>query len=357
MKKEQNKLITDDCKRVYSGVSEKLKKLSGEALLITGGSGFMGSWLCELVYYMNKTHKMDIRLFITARDRERFEFILPHVANSKYVKFIRSDIRSMTELPSEVNYIVHAAANPDNRFHSSRPFETMSTVAEGTGAILRAASRASNLHKIINVSSSSIYSQDLNNDDKFLENSPGMPLNSRLSSSFSDANRYSEALCSAARSELRLPITTIRPFTFSGAYQDIDSPWALNNFINDAINKRPIRIHGDGETIRSYMYGADLAVWVLVIMLHTKNGQIYNVGNDNGISLREVAQKVANCIQPVPSILLNTSLTTEINRSALVPNVTKAEKEFGLKQFTSIDLAIQRSVHWYTYEMNGAYES
>ena len=169
MKKEQNKLITDDCKRVYSGISEKLEDLSGETLLITGGSGFMGSWLCEMVHYLNEIHKMDIRLFIMARDRERFEYNLPHIANSKNVKFIRSDIRSMTEIPREVNYIIHAAANPDNRFHSSRPFETMSTVAEGTGEILRAASRLSNLRKIINVSSSTVYSQNLNNREKFLE--------------------------------------------------------------------------------------------------------------------------------------------------------------------------------------------
>jgi len=353
MKKEQNKLITDDCKRVYSGISEKLEDLSGETLLITGGSGFMGSWLCEMVYYLNEIHKMDIRLFIMARDRERFEYNLPHIENSKNVKFIRSDIRSMTEIPREVNYIIHAAANPDNRFHSSRPFETMSTVAEGTGEILRAASRLSNLRKIINVSSSTVYSQNLNNREKFLEDSPGLSLNSKLSNSFSEANRYSEALCSAARNELRLPISTIRPFTFCGAYQGIDSPWALNNFINDAIHKRPIRIHGDGETIRSYMYGADLAIWTLIIMLHTKSGQIYNIGNSDGISLREIAEKVASYFQPMPSVLLNTSLTTtDINRSILLPDVTKAEKDFGFKQFTDINTAIQRSVQWYKNGIN-----
>ncbi len=347
MKKEQKKLMTDDCERVYSEVSGKLDVLSGATLLITGGSGFMGSWLCEMVYYMNEIHKMDIRLFVIARDHERFESRLPHVASAKNIEFICTDIRNVSEFPREVNYIIHAAANPDSRFHSSRPFETMSTIAEGTGAVFRAASLVSDLRNIINAGSSAVYSSEPNNREKFSEISPGLPLNSKVSNSFSEANRYSETLCSAARNELRLPIVTIRPFTFCGAYQDIDSPWALNNFINDAMCKRRIRIHGDGETFRSYMYGADLAVWVLIIMLHARSGQIYNVGNSNGFSLREIAEKVASCFQPAPSVLLNTSLTGDINQSTLLPDVTKAEKEFGLKQYTNIDTAIQKTIQWY----------
>jgi len=347
MKKEQDRQINSDCKRAYSGVGTKLEGLSGKTLLITGGTGFVGSWLCEMIYYMNHIHKMDIRLFVLARDMDRFQYDLPHIMKSDNVKFIRSDIRSITEINNEVNYIIHAASSPDNRFHSSRPFEVMSTVAEGTSAMLKSASRLSNLHNIVNFSSSSVYSHKIDEREKFLESSSGLPLNNKVSNSFSEANRYSESLCAAARNELRLPIVTIRPFTFCGAYQNIDSPWAVNNFINDAIHKRPIRIHGDGETIRSYMYGADFAVWALVIMLHAKNGGIYNVGNSMSITLRAVAEKVANCFQPVPNVLLNTSLVKGNGRSVLLPDVTKCENQFGLKQFTDIDTAIQRTVQWY----------
>jgi dTDP-glucose 4,6-dehydratase len=347
MKNQQNELITNDCAHSYSRVSKKLKNLKGKSLLITGGTGFMGSWVCEMVHYMNTAHDMNINLFVMARNQDRFDRNLPHLKNLKNIKFICSDVRNNLDLPKSINYIIHAAARPDNRFHASRPFESMTTVGEGISAILQSATRLSNLENIVNVSSSAVYSTNLEKGEKFSEESLGLCGDNRVSNSFSAANRYSEALCSAARSELRLPIITIRPFTFCGAYQSIDSPWAINNFINDALHKRPIRIHGDGEDIRSYMYGSDLAVWVLVIMLHAKNGGVYNVGNSNGYSLKEIAGKVARYFQPESNIMINTSLVADHRHSILLPDVKKAKQDFGLEQFTDIDTTIKRAVQWY----------
>jgi len=352
MKNEQNKFITNDCNRSFSEASEKLEKLKGKTLLITGGTGFMGSWICEMVYYMNKVHKMDISLILMARNKARFERNLPHIKNSKKIKFIYSDVLKNIEIPKKVNYIIHAAANPDNRFHASRPFESMITVAEGASNLFQSASQLPSLHNILNVSSSSVYCTHLKKGEKFSEDLSDSLCSNKVSDYFSAANRYSESLCNAARSEFRLPISTIRPFTFCGAYQDIDSPWAINNFINDALHKRPIKIHGDGEVIRSYMYGADLAIWTLVIMLHTKNGEVYNVGSTHGSPLKEIANKVASYFPPISSIMTNTSLVANNHHSILLPDTAKAERDFGLKLYTSIDTSIKRSAQWFKDNLN-----
>lgn len=346
MAKRQQKFVTEDCERLFSEVSGKLESLAGSGLLITGGSGFMGSWISELVCYMNQSHKMGIRLFLLDRDRDLFASRQPHIAEANGVEFMRCDIRSLMDMPHEVNYVIHAAAIPDNRFHSSSPLETMTTIAEGTGATLRAANRVSDLRKFVNISSSSVYAQG-QNDGKISETSLGLPLGLQMVNAYAEAKRYAEVLCSAARSEARIPVITLRPFTFCGAYQNLDSPWALNNFINDALNKRPIRILGDGKTVRSFMYGADLAAWVLVMMIHAKSGQVFNVGSGIGLTLSEIAQKVASCFQPVPNVLLNTSLTGSVPNSVLVPDISMAIKEFGLKQFTDIDMSIYRTIQWY----------
>ena len=154
-------------------------------------------------------------------------------------------------------------------------------------------------------------------------------------------------LGSAARSEARMPVTTIRPFTFCGAYQDLNSPWALNNFIKDSLNNRPIRILGDGSTVRSYMYGADFAAWILVIMITGKSGKVYNVGSDQGITLSDLAEKVSRFSRSSPEILLNTSLTGSVVNTTLVPDTTEVLKEFELTQLTDIDTAIDRTIKWY----------
>jgi len=349
MKNKQNILITNDCKSSYSGFSNKLEKLKGKTLLITGGTGFLGSWVCEMVHYMNTFHKANINIFIMARNKEHFDSNFLHI---KGAQFICSDIRNIIDLPKDINYIIHAASNPDNRFHASRPFESMTTTADGTSALFQSASQLSKLHNIVNVSSSSVYCTNLKKGEGFSEDFLGLTYSNKLSDSFSVANRYSESLCNAARSELRLPISTIRPFTFCGAYQDIDSPWAINNFINDAICKRPIRIHGDGNVVRSYMYGSDLAIWTLVIMLNSKNGQVYNVGSGDGYTLKEIADKVASNFSPVSSVLTNTSIVHENNHSVLLPDVTKAEKVFGLRQVIGIDESIKRTVEWYKGSLN-----
>jgi nucleoside-diphosphate-sugar epimerase len=342
---EQTRFIAEDCERVYAQSGGNLEGLANSTLLVTGGAGFLGSWISELIHYMNCARNMGIRVYLLDRDRERYAARLPHTLASGTVEFIRCDVRSVTDLPRDVNFVIHGAATPDTRFHSSNPVDTMTTIADGTAAVLRAANRVSNLIKFVNISSSSVYSQ--RNSSKISETGEGLPLGLQVCNAYSEAKRYGEVLCSAARSEARIPVVTLRPFTFCGAYQELDSPWALNNFISDAMHNRSIRILGDGKTVRSYMYGADFAVWVLVMMLSAKSGQIFNVGSDKALTLEEIAHKVSAHFQPAPNVLLNTSLTGAVVNTTLVPDTEAAFAAFGLRQFTDIDAAIRRTIQWY----------
>ena len=188
MRNKQNKFIISDCIRSYSGAHQQLENLKGKTLLITGGTGFMGSWVCEMVHYMNEAHNMGITLFLMARNQTRFEKNLPHIIGSKNIKFIYADVRGNIVIPKEVNYIIHAAANPDSRFHASQPFESMTTVAEGTNSVFRSASRLSNLANILNVSSSAVYSKNLEKDEKFSEDDLISNVSDGLPNYFSDSN-------------------------------------------------------------------------------------------------------------------------------------------------------------------------
>lgn len=345
MATKQHRLITEDLARIYPLLSEKLVLLAGSKILVTGGAGFMGSWLCELISYLNRTEQLGIKLYVLDRDQDAFDQRLTHLKNDA-IEFIRSDVRSLVEIPRDVNYIIHAAGTPDSRFHASSPFETMAAIAEGTANVLRAATRISNLIKFVNVSSSSVYAAK-SNSRSLAESSPGLELWSTPRSAYGEAKRYAETLCAAARSEARIPVVTVRPFTFCGAYQDLESPWVLNNFINDALSSRPIRILGDGKSSRSLMYGADLAYWLMVIMLNGKPGQVFNIGSDQGKSVEDIAKRVAINFSPSPSIVLNTSLTSINENSHLVPDVSAANSAFGLNTYTNTDLAISRTVDWY----------
>lgn len=347
MEQRPEDITRADCERVFPSVMSKLDGIDGASIFVTGGTGFLGSWVCEAVSYLNEVHSRNIRLYVLARNRELFEGRLAHISKKPYVNFIRCDVRSLSEIPRDVNFVIHAASNPDFRFHSTNPIEAMTTIAEGTASVLRAADRVSDLRMFLNVSSSAVYAPQPAMNDRIPESSAGLQLNGVAKHPFAEAKRYAETLCALAHSSARIPTFTVRPFTFLGAYQSLDAPWAVNNFIQDALSRRPVRILGDGQTIRSFMYGADLAAWLLVMLLRAKVGSTYNVGSDAGYSLLEVARKVAARVEPIPDVITNASLTGPVPNSCLVPDIEAAKQDFGLGQYTPIDLAIERTIGWY----------
>lgn len=347
MKRHAAEITRADCERVLPSVLGQLGGLDGASLLVTGGTGFFGSWIAEAVSYLNDVHQKAITLHLVARDKERFDTRLGHLASRPYLHFIRCDVRNLVEVPKDVNYVIHAASNPDFRFHSSNPIETMTTIAEGTQAVLRAVDRVSNLRMFLNVSSSTVYATPADRRRPITETDEGLPLSAVAKHPFAESKRYAESLCSSARSAARIPVVTVRPFTFLGPYQDLDAPWAINNFMRDSLAKRTIRILGDGQTVRSFLYGADLAAWLLVILTKAKSGQTYNVGHDVGLPLIDVARAVAACMEGQQEVVTNASLTGAVPNSYLVPDTTSARRAFGLSQFTPLDQAIAQTMAWY----------
>lgn len=349
-------IVREDCAKAVSSAGKALDGIFGSTLLVTGGTGFLGSWICETVAYLNDECKAGMKLHVVARDRDRFERNLGNLASRAYLDFIRCDVRSFAEMPKDVNYVVHAAANPDCRYHSSHPIETMTTIAEGTASVLRAADRASDLRMFLNVSSSAVYGEQPVDVPMIAEDFNGIPLAAAAKSPYAEAKRYAEALCAAARREARIPIATIRPFTFMGPFQSLDAPWALNNFMNDALRKRPIRILSDGRTVRGYMYGADAAVWALAILVGARSGQVYNVGSSEGIAMSDLAQKVAASASPKPDVMLNASITGVVPSSVLVPDTRAAEADFGLRRSIGVDSAIEHTMAWHLASPGAAEE-
>lgn len=347
MKLAAIQLLQEDCARVVQDHLLDLDLLSDATLFVTGGTGFMGGWISELVCHLNDHHHKHIKLKLLARDRARFLQKLPHIAAKPYVEFFQGDVRDIVDIPRDVNYIIHAAGNPDNRAHTTNPMEMMITIADGTRALLQAAERASDLRMVLNVSSGNIYGGQPRDLGKLPENFTGAPVCGAVESAYAEAKRFAETLVTAARNQARLPVLTVRPFAFLGAYQPLDAPWAFNTFLNDVLQKRPIRVMGDGKTVRSLMYGADMALWLLVMLVQGKTGHVYNLGSDAGITLEALARRVASLFQPCPEVVLNASLSRNIPTSILVPDTHAAEGDFNLKIRTDLDTAIRQTLRWH----------
>jgi nucleoside-diphosphate-sugar epimerase len=334
-------LVRQDCIQSISGRAEILAPLKGQTVVITG-AGFTGTWLTELLTTLNDQHSFGTKVVLISDDIDEFNSSRPHLASRSDVSLIKKDVRDVSEIPAQTNWLIHTAAHPDSRYHASSPFETMRVIAEGTAAMFKAVERLNDFRMFLNISSSSVYgSQPLD-----LESLPESYIGAIPSGSiYAEAKRYGEALSAAAISQLRIPCISARPFAFIGPYQSLESPWAINNFVRNAMLGQAIRILGDGQTVRSYMYPSDMAFWYLRILTGGDSGAVYNVGSPTGISLQSVATLVAAHFSPAPDLRLN-SMGSTVPRTRSVPDVSFATKSLGLDLKFDINAAIQRTILW-----------
>lgn len=338
--------LFDDCRHSLGPKGpERLEALRNSTILVTGGSGFIGTWLGTMIASLNDWHNFGIELILTARTRTRFEGVAPHLSSRKDIRFIVSDIRQLYAMPSETRWIIHAAGTPDSRQHASNPMETMSVIGEGTGRVLRSAEQCGDLRMLLHLSSALIYGSQPENLSSLSETYVGHVDTSSASSAYAEAKRYSEVHCAAARSQSRLPVSIARPFTFLGPFQSIDAPWALNNFIHAAMHGQPLKILGDGSAKRTYLYGSDAAKLLLCILANAKSGDVFNVGNFESISLVDLAKLVIDEIKLPLDIQFNTSRGM-VSIAHLVPDMSRAEQAFGFKPATDLRRAIRRTIEW-----------
>jgi dTDP-glucose 4,6-dehydratase len=341
------KLIQGDCAQATQGGTHLLDELRNECILITGGTGFFGTWLAETAAFLNDHYDFNLKLILLSSRVDKFTANAPHLLNRADISLLEKDIRTIIDIPRDVTWIIHAAANPDNRIHASDPLRTIHVIVNGTDRVLEAATRLPELKKFLNISSGLIYGSQPWEINAIPENLQGTVDCASFRSAYAEAKRMSETLCAVYRNQHRLPIVNVRPFAFIGPYQHLDRPWAINNFIRDSLLGGPIRILSDGETIRSYMYPSDMAWWILNILVRGKEGTNYNIGSPYGVTLKELAEKITSYFSVKPKILSHVSSDKSLRRTKFVPDITYAQKTLMLDLKVDLDEAIKRTLTWF----------
>ncbi|HEX5392726.1 MAG TPA: NAD-dependent epimerase/dehydratase family protein, partial [Rhodocyclaceae bacterium] len=129
-----------------------------------------------------------------------------------------------------------------------------------------------------------------------------------------------------------------RCFAFVG--YGLPSHLAVGQFIRDAKENAEIAVNGDGRPVRSFLYAADLAVWLLALLAKGHSGHAYNVGSPNGMPLAEVAATVRDILAPNKPVVIK-GATSNNARQRYVPDVRKAVQELGLRVWTQLPEAIR----------------
>lgn len=342
-----NTSLQEDCHQSAVVVLPKLEHLRNQTILMTGGTGFLGKWVAEAVTYLNQQHNFGTTLYLLSRNSEAFRNAVPHLAKLSFIKLIEADIRNVRDLPKEVTFIIHAAASPDRREHATQPLRIIENIYRGTQAVVEASLRLPVLNKFLHISSNNVYGQMADYNGRIAENTVGHLDCNSINAAYAEAKRLAETVCAVYRNQQKLPVVTVRPFTFVGPYQDIEKPWAINNFMRDAILGGPIRILGDVATVRSYLYGSDAAMWLLAILASPKPAGTYNFGSEDGITMKDLAEKIAASFHHKIDILVKSDAEDHSHFSVSIPDISALKKDIAVKQMISLETAIQNTLAWY----------
>ena len=153
-----------------------------------------------------------------------------------------------------------------------------------------------------------------------------------------------EELCLAHAAQHGYALKIARCFAFVGPH--LDENYAIGNFINDALQGRPIRVTGDGTPQRSYLYAADLAIWLWTLLFAGAPGRTYNVGSPDSLSIAEVAHKVAAVAGGQHPVEIVGRPQPQSRVSRYVPATTRVETELGLRVWVSLGDAIRKTMAW-----------
>jgi nucleoside-diphosphate-sugar epimerase len=323
----------------------------GQHLFITGGTGFFGRWLLETFIAANDRFALNARATVLTRNPARFAEACPHLAQHPAVALIAGDMQSFAYPAGEFSMVIHAAADVSAARGVANAGQSglLATTFDGTRRVLDFA-RSHGTRRFLMVSSGAVYGPQPTSLTHLPENYSGAPDTCQPSSAYGEGKRASEALCAAYSGHNGLDCLIARPFAFVGPHLELDQGFAIGDFIRSAMASEPILIRGDGTPLRSYLYAADLAVWLWTILFRGVPMRPYNVGSSEAISVRALAEEVAAILSPGLPIHVAQTSRSDAPLLQYVPDVLRCAQELKLVQTVTLREAIQRTAEWHGWQ-------
>jgi nucleoside-diphosphate-sugar epimerase len=338
--------LQNDLDHIVAQTAPIWESLRGKRIFITGGTGFFGRWLLESIHEANRQLGLDLSAMVLSRDPAAFLATANNLAEASWLTFYQGDVRSF-EFPTErFTHLIHAATTTATEtFMNEPPLEKFATVVEGTRRVMVFAKQAG-VEDMLLTSSGVVYGKQPPEVTHLSEEHPCAPdpLNPR--DALGVSKLASEFICFAMGQQHGIRVRVARCFSFVGPHLQMRVHYAIGNFIRDAIEGKPITIHGDGTPIRSYLYASDLMIWLFTIFQRGLPGRAYNVGSGNAISIEKLARIVAQNSEINSEVILK-GQSGHGSTNRYVPSVLRAERELGLRQTMTLPESILKTIAFY----------
>lgn len=345
--KKYNPLL-QDLDHILEHTKALWEDLREKKVFVTGGTGFFGKWLLESFAWANDQLKLNAQMHVLSRSPDSFKTKYPYFAKAQGIKFHQGDVRDF-EFPHErFDFIIHAATDASAQLNAENPLLMVDTIVEGTRRTLEFV-RHCGAKRFLLISSGAIYGKQPPDVSHVLEDYSGAPDSTQPASAYGEAKRLAELHCAIYQKEYGIETTIARCFVFVGPYLNLDIHYAVGNFIRDGLAGDPIRVSGDGTPYRSYLYTADLAIWLWTILFRGVPGEAYNVGSEDAISIRDLAYEVSAAFSHSPKVVIAKSSLPGRPAERYVPSIKKARQSLGLNSWIKLDEALNKTIKWNQY--------
>jgi len=338
--------LAGDLEFILSNTKDMWEELRGKRIFITGGTGFFGCWLLESFCWANRDMGLNAEAWVLTRNPEAFQKRCPHLANDQAVILYKGDVVDFEFPKGSFPLVIHAATEASATLNEQYPLRMFDTIVQGTRRTLDFA-RQAGTKKFLLTSSGAVYGKQPSEIEYISEDYVGAPDTMNPHWAYGEGKRCAELLCATYSKHYNIESKIARCFAFVGPYLPLDIHFAIGNFIRDGIKGGPIIVNGDGSPYRSYMYAADLAVWLWTILIKGQNCRTYNVGSDNEISIEDLAYKISNKFKPVVKMLIHAKRISKEPAERYIPSSARARNEFNLRESINLDEAINRTIKWH----------
>lgn len=295
--------------------------------LVTGGAGFIGSWLCEAL--LDKGQKIIcVDNFITGNKEN-----IQHLLKDKNFTLLEHDVIKPVNINEKIDFIWHLASPASPVDYQKLPIETMLVNSIGTLNMLRLAEKKK--ARFLFASTSEVYGDPKEHPQKESYWGNINPVGPR--SCYDESKRFGEALTmSCGYHNTRI----VRIFNTYGPRMRADDGRAVPNFIMQALEKKPLTIYGNGSQTRSFCYVDDMVKGIIAVM-HSKICTPVNLGNPVEMTILECAKMIIKLTASSSEIIFSELPKDDPTRR--LPDITVA-KSLGWKPETGLEEGLKKTI-------------
>jgi nucleoside-diphosphate-sugar epimerase len=321
-----------------------IPKIKNKKIFITGGTGFIGSWIIDTLIEDNKIWCYD--------NCRRFSPKIKELLGHKNLKFIKGDILDKAKLkkslPKDIDIVIHLAAIAGVSSYYLIPLETMQVNLIGTYNLLELL-KDKKIELFMDFSTSEVYGAYAKNVREDGNTTQGSITDMRWT--YSISKLASEKLSHCYRHKYGLPVVSIRPFNIYGPFQVGEG--AIHIFVTNALKGKNIIIHGDGSQVRAWCYIEDFLDGVFRCIAYRKKaiGNSFNIGTPRAaVTILDLAKRIVKISGSGSRISFKKEDRTDIEYR--VPDISKARKVLGFSPSIDMNEGLKRTIEWYRQNLH-----